>query len=129
MAKLTANISRVHRDGRVVDNVPVAASANIRQGSILEIDNSGRVKPATKGASKKYFGVAQAAADNSSGAAGAIKVSVLRDAAVLCDKSGTAVRGKDAYVIDDNTVTDVSAAASKLGVIIDTTDEGVWVKI
>ncbi len=129
MTALAKNISRAWRDGELVERVPVAASADIRQGVLLEIDGSGRVKPATKGAGKTYYGVADEPADNTGGAAGAINVRVKRRGVWLFEKTGTAVRGKDAYVADDNTVTDASTGASKCGVIVDTGDDGVWVEL
>ncbi len=127
MTALTRNISRDWRTGEVV-TVPVAASAHVRQGSLLEIDG-GHVKPAVKAANMVIFGVAIESADNSSGSAGDLKVAVRRRGAFRFEKDATAARGKEAYVVDDNTVTDKAAGASKCGVIIDKDGDGVWVDI
>lgn len=127
MTALSKNISRTWRDGDIV-TVPVAASSNVRQGSLVEIDG-GNVKPAVKAANKVIFGVAIEPADNTSGAAAAIEVAVRRNGAHRFAKDATAVVGKDAYVVDDNTVTDKAAGSSKCGVIIDSDDDGVWVQI
>lgn len=125
-AGVPARISRPVRSGEFA-NLPVQAGANVRQGSAVEIDGAGRVAPAVKGANKTYAGVAQADANNTSGAAGAIKVEVRMNVAFHFSITGTAVVGKTAYIADDNTVTDASAGASKFGRIIDSDADGVWV--
>lgn len=127
MAAQTADAHRPWRDGELVENVPVAASARVYAGSIVAIDASGDVAAAAKGAGKTYFGIAVTGADNTSGAAGARTVAVRRKATARFAKTGTAVRGKAAYVADDQTVTDVSTAASKVGRIVDIDADGVWV--
>lgn len=129
MTALSQDASRPVREGEVVSGVPLAAGANVRMGSLLEIDGSGRVAPATKAASKTYYGVAESAADNTGGAAGALKVDVRTRGCFHFAKAGTAGRGKDAYALDDNTVTDVSTAATKCGRIIDVDADGVWVDL
>ncbi len=128
MTALSADRDAARRDGKLFIASLVAA-ANVYAGALLEVDAAGRVKPATKGADKVYLGVAQHAADNSSGSAGDQKVLVHRGEAFHFAKTGTAVIGKDAYVVDDNTVTDDSTGASKLGRIIDSDDDGVWVLV
>lgn len=128
MTALSANQSRARRDGDVAV-FGVQAAANVRQGSLLEIDGDGNVKPATKAADKVYVGVALEPADNTGGAKGAIKVTVRLRGAFRFTKTGTAAVGKTAYVADDNTVTDVAAGASKVGRIIDSDSGGVWVNL
>ena len=127
MAAQTKDTSRPWRDGEIVEAVGVQAAKAVYAGGILEIDATGHVKPATKAADKTYFGAAMTGADNSRGAAGAATVRVRRRATVLLEKSGTAVRGKAAYVVDDQTVTDVKTGASKVGQIVGDDDDGVWV--
>ena len=97
-------------------------------GALLEIDASGHVAPATKGANKTYFGTAETAGTGTA-VAGATKVRVRRNHTVLLAKTGTAVPGKIAYVADDQTVTDVAAGASKVGRIVTDGDDGVWVDL
>ena len=129
MVALTKNTGRPYRWGNTVTDVPVAAGAKIHLGALLEIDSDGNVKPASKGASKTYYGVAMTEADNTNGVAAALKVDIQHRYTWLFSITDTAVRGKAAYVIDDNTVTDVATGASKCGIIVDTDSAGVWVEL
>ena len=126
MADLAQDVSRPWRDGDLVEGVGLQASATVYAGAVLEIDASGNVAKATKAANKAHFGVAVTGGKNGT-TAGETKIAVRRKATVHLAKTGTAVRGKAAYVADDQTVTDVAAGASKLGQIVDTDDDGVWV--
>ena len=119
MAAQTADAERRWRNGDLVEGVPLQAAAKVYQGSVVEIDGSGDVKPGAKAANKTYFGVAVTGGDNTAGAAGAVTIKVRRKATVLLAKTGTAVRGKAAYLADDQTVTDVATGASKVGRIVD----------
>ena len=130
MAALSKNISRALRDGRS-STAGVQAGATVRQGSLLEVDGSGHVAPATRGANKIYIGVAERPATGTS-TAGETRVPYGRGPVYHFDFGGTADNdtvGRTVYVLDDNTVTDVAAGASKLGVIADVDDDGVWVDI
>ena len=126
MAAQTSDVDRPWRDGEIVE-VPLQAAVRIYAGAIVEIDASGNIKAATKAASKTYFGVAVTGADNTGGPAGAATITVRRKATVHLAKTGTAVRGKAAYVADDQTVTDVATEASKVGRIVDADADGVYV--
>ena len=128
MTALAANTSRDRRPGEVVQNVPLQANATVYQGSLLEIDGNGRIKAATKGAGKSYFGVAEESAVNGA-TAGEKSIRVRRKGTFYFAKTGTAVRGKAAYVADDNTVTDASSGASSCGTIVDTDANGAWVEL
>ncbi len=127
MAAQTQDVSRPWREGDIVAGVPLQAAARVYAGGVVEIDGSGNVKAATKAAAKTYYGVAVTGADNSSGSAGDETISVRRNATVHLAKTGTAVRGKTAYLADDQTVTDAAAGASKVGRIVDVDSDGVWV--
>lgn len=127
MAAQTSDVSRSWRDGVLIDNVPLQASARVYAGSIVEIDASGNIAAGAKAVSKSYYGVAVTGGNNSSGSAGDVKITVRRKATVHLAKTGTAVRGKAAYLADDQTVTDVAAGASKVGRIVDADDDGVFV--
>lgn len=129
MTALANNISRPYRDGNTVSSRPVAAGANVRQGSYVEIDAAGHVAPGTKAVNKAYYGVALTPRDNTGGAAGAGTVTVRRIGSFHFSRDGTAEVGKLAYLVDDNTVTDVAAGASVCGLIIDSDADGVWVDI
>ena len=127
MPPQTKDTARPTRAGATIDGVGVQASARVYAGGVVEIDGSGHVKPGTKAASKQYFGIALTGADNTSGAAGAKTVSVLRRQTVALKQSGTAAVGKMGYLVDDQTVTDVSTTASKVGRIVAVGTDGVWV--
>ena len=129
MTALTQNISRPYREGDTVSGAGVQAGAHVRQGSRLEIDGSGHVAPAVKGADKSYYGVALTEGKNTGGAAGAVTVTVRLKGAFRFAKTGTAAVGKTAYLADDDTVTDVAAGASACGRIVDADDLGVWVDL
>ena len=127
MTALAQNTDRPLRDGHVIAGVQLQASATVYQGALLEIDARGHVKGATKAANKTYFGIAETA--GAAGATGTVTIDVRRRATAHFKTSGTAVRGKEAYVVDDQTVTDAPANASKVGRIVDTDDDGVWVEL
>ena len=128
MTALSANVSREYRPGEVVENVPLAKTKTVYQGSLLEIDSSGNVQAATKASSKVYYGVSEEKATGGA-AHGDVKIRVRRKGTFYFAKTGTAVRGKKAYVADDNTITDVATGASSCGTIIDTDAKGVWVEL
>ena len=125
MGALAKNIARASRGGEVVEST-LAASTEVFGGSLLEY-NAGKVKPAAKAANKVIAGVALAGAE--SGAADTVKVPVRRRGTFHFAKSGTAVVGEVAYIVDDDTVTDVAAGSSKVGRIVDSDDDGVWVEL
>ena len=128
MSALTGNRHTARRDGSTMQHT-VASSVHIYAGALLEVDGK-HVRPARKGSDKTYLGIAGHEADNTGGTAGAIKVVVSYQAAFKLAVTGTATLGVSAYVADDQTVTTVSAAATKVGKIIDLDDDGdVWVLI
>lgn len=129
MPAQTQDTSRPYRDGAIVAGVPVQAGARIYVGALVEIDADGRVAPASKAANKTYYGVCLRGADNTGGAAGAQTITVRRRGAHRFATTGTAARGKRAFVVDDQTVTDVPTAASSCGVIIDSDSGGAWVDL
>ena len=115
---------------------PVAASTLIYAGSLVCINASSL---ATKGAvatTLKCVGVAQERADNSAGAASAIRVKVRRGCfrfanSASADLIALADVGADCYIVDDQTVakTNGSASRSIAGKIRDVDADGVWVQI
>lgn len=129
MAAQTRDTDRPYRGdpGQIIERVPLQAAVRIYAGAMVEIDGSGNLAPATKAASKTYFGVAITGADNTGGSAGDKTITVRRKATVHLETTGTAVRGKAAYVADDQTITDVATTASKAGLIVDTDADGAWV--
>ena len=115
---------------------PVAASTLIYAGSLVCINASSL---ATKGAvatTLKCVGVAQERADNSAGAASAIRVKVRRGCfrfanSVAADLIALADIGADCFIVDDQTVakTNGSASRSIAGKIRNVDADGVWVEI
>lgn len=135
MAALTADRRTPFRTAEDFE-FPVAASTLIYAGAIVCINASSL---ATKGAASttlKCVGVAQATADNSAGAASAIRVKVRRGCfrfanSASADAIALADVGADCYIVDDQTVakTNGSASRSVAGKIRDVDADGVWVEI
>lgn len=137
MAALTADRRTPFRTAEDFE-FPVAASTLIYAGAIVCINASSL---ATKGAvstALKCVGVAQATADNSAGAASAMRVKVRRgcfrfanSASASADAIALADVGADCYIVDDQTVakTNGSASRSVAGKIRDVDADGVWVEI
>ena len=115
---------------------PVAASTLIYAGSLVCINASSL---ATKGAvatTLKCVGVAQERADNSAGAASAIRVKVRRGCFRFSNSSAAdlialADIGADCFIVDDQTVakTNGGSTRSVAGKIRDVDADGVWVQI
>lgn len=115
---------------------PVAASTLIYAGSLVCINASSL---ATKGAvatTLKAVGIATERADNSAGAAGAIRVKVRRGCFRFAnsgagDMIALADVGADCYIVDDQTVakTNGGSTRSVAGKIRDVDADGVWVQI
>ena len=129
MAAQTRNEDRPYREAVIIGGVPAQANTHVYQGSLLEIDATGHVAPATKAADKNYYGVAVSECDNNPGAAGARSMTVRRRGAVRLAKTGAAARGQIAYVEDDQTITTTSTGASPLGIVVDVEGDDVWVDL
>lgn len=135
MAALTADRRTPFRTAEEFE-FPVAASTLIYAGAIVCINASSL---ATKGAvstALKCVGVAQATADNSAGAASAMRVKVRRGCFLFANSASAdaialADVGADCYIVDDQTVakTNGSASRSVAGKIRDVDADGVWVEI
>lgn len=117
---------------------PVAADAVIYAGAMICIDADGYAIPASDTAGiSNVVGIATAAHDNTGGADGDVDVVVeyggafLIDAAAGIDQTNV---GRDAVVVDDQTVTDAAAGTNDIvvGRILEFVDESqnkVWVNI
>lgn len=115
---------------------PVAAASKIYGGSIVCINGSGLAVKGSAATGLKAVGVADTLADNSAGAASAIRVKVRRG----CYKFGNSASvdliaiadvGADCYVVDDQTVAKTSGSSTRsvAGTIRDVdADGGVWVE-
>lgn len=134
MAALTAERDTPRRDGVQFEH-PVAASSKIFAGAIVMINGSGYAVKGAVATSQQVAGVAEATADNTSGAAGDIRVKVRRgvfrllnstagDLIALADKNSTC------YIVDDQTVakTNGGSTRSAAGIVRDVDASGVWVE-
>ncbi|WP_423197444.1 Bacteriophage protein [Cupriavidus sp. H19C3] len=135
MTALTADRNTTNRAGTDFE-FPVAANTKIYAGAIVCIDNTKAL--ATKGATAttlKSVGIAQAGADNTGGADGAMRVRVRRGLWSLAN-SGAADQltlsdvGADCYVVDDQTVAKTSGSNTRsvAGKVRDVDASGVWVE-
>lgn len=135
MAALTADRNTPARDSTLF-SFPVAASTRIYQGSIVCVNASGLAVPGATSTTLKCVGRAEAQANNSTGAASAINVSVRRG----CFKFGNSTAGDlialanvgaSCYIVDDQTValTNGTSTRSVAGIIRDVDSDGVWVEI
>ena len=127
MTALSAPADRPWRAGDQL-TLGVAATTRIWQGGIVEIAG-GYAQSATAGAGKRYYGVALTTADNRTGAAGDVTVTVRRRGAVYMQVTAgdKPVIGDLAYIIDDSTVAATAGGRSALGRTIGADDDGVWV--
>lgn len=104
-------------EGRLY-TLPVAADVLIYEGALLVIDSSGRVKPATSAASLQAIGIADHYADNTGGAAEAIKVLVRRGIFGFYNSAGgdeitSAEIGETVYMVDDQTVAKTNGGGTR----------------
>lgn len=128
MAALTADRNAPKRPGDLFD-YPVAASKKIYTNAMVVLDSSGNAEPATTATGKKAVGRATALADNSTGTAAAITVSI--EAGVFLWANGDSITktsiGSTAYAVDDQTVAKTATGKSAVGIIVDVDSTGVWV--
>ncbi len=135
MAALAADRAIKERDLKRYE-FPVAAMAKIYAGAIVCINTSSLAVKGAAATGLKAVGIAEALADNTTGADSAIKVKVRRgtfqfanssagDAIVLADI------GADCFIVDDQTVakTNGSNTRSVAGKIRDVDADGVWVEM
>lgn len=115
---------------------PVAAATVIFSGALVALDASGNAVPATATVTQRTRGVAQTRADNTTGAAGAIRVEVRTgtyrfDNSAAADLITVAEIGAVCYVVDDETVakTDATGTRPVAGTIRNVDADGVWVEI
>ena len=102
---------------RAIRSLPVAASTHIYQGTLVALNLSGYLVPASADPSLTVVGVANDEADNSSGAAAAINCAVERGAFYLTNSSSTAAVseadiGRDVFAVDDLTVSRTNVAGT-----------------
>lgn len=138
MTALTADRGTPRRDGRDFEYL-VAAATKIFAGALVCIDTgaSGYAKPGATSTTLRAVGVAQAAADNSAGAAGAIRVQVRQGVHLFknsasADQITAADIEADCYIVDDQTVAKTSGSSTRsiAGKVKQLEADGsVWVKV
>lgn len=134
MPAQTADRLTPYRTGEEFE-LPVAASTKIYAGSIVCVNTSSLATKGVVSTTLKAVGVAQAQADNSAGAAGAINVKVKRGVFRFANSASTdliALKdiGSSCYIVDDQTValTNGTSTRSVAGIIRDVDASGVWVQ-
>jgi hypothetical protein len=115
---------------------PAAANARIYAGGLVALNAAGDAVAASAVAAQRTRGVAQAAVDNTGGAAGDKTVATRRGTyrfknSAAGDLIARADIGNACYVVDDETVakTNGSGARPVAGTIRDVDAAGVWVEI
>ena len=115
--------------------IPVEAATLIFAGGIVCINAAGRAVKGSTSTTLRAVGMADSRADNSAGAAGAIRVKVRRGCYQFANSTGAdqvtlANLGADAYIVDDQTValTTGTGTRSVAGTIRDVDAGGVWIE-
>lgn len=135
MTALTQDRNTVRRDGEA-RALPVAAATILYAGGIVAVGAAGFAVKGATATGLKAVGVAEERADNSTGANGAINVSVRKDGVFLFANSAAADQitradiGATCYIVDDQTVakTDGTGTRSAAGQVFDVDADGVWVR-
>lgn len=137
MPALSADRTTPNRSAREL-SLPVAAATRIFAGAMVAVFTSGgSAGNATRGATGttlRGVGVAIEEADNSAGAAGALRVKVRRGCWQFANSAAgdlvtTADIGADCFIVDDQTVakTNGTNTRSVAGKVVDVDAAGVWV--
>jgi hypothetical protein len=117
MTTLSANLQRDYQLGDS-EEYPVIAADIIYQGAAVGENGSGYSRPLQAG--DPFQGFAEAKADNSAGAAGAINVNVKARGRVKLAISAIAITANDrpaVYASDDNTFTLTATSNSPIGFV------------
>lgn len=126
----TAAIDTPQRQGDIVV-APVAASTIIYAGTLVALNSAGDIVAASATAGLTVVGRAEADADNSAGAAGAITVAIKRGVFRFANSGTAAVdaddKGKLCYVEDNTTVCETATLRVVAGRVVDVDSAGVWV--
>lgn len=135
MAALSADRNTVRRSGERFSR-PVAAGVKIYAGALVCLSATGFATPGAIATTLKADGRANALADNTGGADGAINVESIPgiyrfDNSAAGDAIDQADIGNNCYVIDDHTVAKTSNTNTRsiAGKIKDVDANGVWVAI
>lgn len=123
---LNADSPRVYELGEI-NELPVAATTKVYEGSALGDNGSGYVRPLVAG--DPFRGFAQRQSDNSTGAAGDKTVRIGTERMVVLNVSGAAITdvGKAVYASDDDTFTYTATGNSYVGRVYRWVSSGVVV--
>ena len=123
------------REGRRFD-FPAAADVVIWKGTLAAMNALGLVVPGSAAAGLVTLGIAEETADNTGGAAGAVRVTAKRGTFLLRNSTGPdeitgAHVGSACYVVDNETVALTHATNTRpvAGTIRAVEQGGVWVEI
>ncbi len=121
------------RDGVNVVH-PIAAAKKIYAGSLVVLNATGYAEPGSTATTLTAAGRAEVQVDNSSGANGALSITVRRGIFRFTNHSDAVTRteiGKSCYIVDDQTVakTNGTSTRSVAGKVIDLDSSGVWVEV
>lgn len=126
MTALTQDRPTPEREGRMVSD-PLADGVTLYAGGMYVLDGDGNATPATAAATTPVRAVALARASQPHGdqrVDGALGV-------FRFDNDGDSITradiGRNAFVVDDQTVAKTGTA--KAGVVVDVDEAGVWVRI
>lgn len=125
MTTLAADKARSYQLGELED-YPIIASDIIFEGAAVGENGSGYARPLAAG--DRFLGFAQRKVDNSTGAAGALNVTVKTRGRVLLPISGLAITANDrapVYASDDDTFTLTATANSLIGFVSRWVETGV----
>jgi len=117
MTTLAANKQRDYQMGDK-EEYPVIAADIIYQGAAVGENGSGYARPLV--AADPFLGFAEAKADNSDGAAGAINVNVKKRGNIVLEISGLAITANDrpaVYASDDDTFTLTATSNTLIGYV------------
>lgn len=135
MVALTADRNTPRREGDLRED-PVAANVRIFAGALVMRDANGRITRGATATGCTGVGRAEALADNTGGAAGAIacrwRPGVFRWAnSAAGDAIAQADVGAVCYIVDDQTVakTHATNTRSKAGIVEAVDAQGVWVRM
>lgn len=134
MTALAAERNTKERAGDIAEH-PVKAATRIYQGSLVVLD-AGYAAPGRTATTLIAVGRCEETADNTTGAAGAIKARVKRGTFLFANSSAgdliaQADVGADCYIVDDQTVakTNGTSTRSRAGKVVAVDTSGVWVQL
>ena len=113
---------------------PVAAAKKIYAGALVVLNATGYAEPGSTATTLIAAGRAEAQVDNSSGADGALTITVRRGVFRFSNHADAVTRteiGKSCYIVDDQTVAKTSGTSTRsvAGKVIDLDGSGVWVEV